>query len=129
MGLIGIRYGKVIHCPCSPAWAQSNGVPKTRLSASRITPAAGHRFTVLCSSSSIRIRSSLRRVLPALLPRTHHGLNLGSRCTLIHTAWVFGQFFMIQMMPRVLRFYGLQAARFVERFGPLRVPLGRGSLV
>src|SRR2546427_11793044 len=77
MGLIGIRYGKVVHRPSCPAWAKIASVPKAASpSANRITAATDHRFTVFCPASSVRIRSSPRRVPPAPLPRTRHLLKL-----------------------------------------------------
>src|SRR5947208_16183696 len=70
MGLIGIRYGKVVHFPCSPAWAQSGSVINaSRPRARRIISAANHRFIVGWLSLSMRIRFSLlRRVITALMP-------------------------------------------------------------
>src|SRR6266446_9354558 len=80
MGLIGIRYGKVVHRPSCPAWAKIASVPKAASpSANRITAATDHRFTVFCPASSVRIRSSPRRVLPAPLPRTRHLLKLAEK--------------------------------------------------
>src|SRR6266850_2965925 len=77
MGLIGIRYGKVLHCPSWPAWAKIACVLRAaRLSATRIAAARDHRFTVLCFALSMSILSSSRRVIPALRARTRHGLKV-----------------------------------------------------
>src|SRR5882724_2959289 len=84
MGLIGIRYGKVVHRPSCPAWARIACVLRAaRTSPNRIAAATDHRFMVLCFALSMSILSSSRRVIPALRAPTRHGLKVWEkiRCT------------------------------------------------
>src|SRR2546422_4852312 len=120
MGLIGIRYGKVVHRPSCPAWARIACVLRAaRTSPKRIAAARDHRFMVLCFALSMSILSSSRRVIPALRAPTRHGLKLWEK--LRRTKYTPhghpASLLLIRTMPRVAPFFwfAIRAYQTAER--------------